>query len=151
VGVGQAFGGVEVVMRRKQRSGFTLVEIMIALSLLAIGLLSLAAMQLTAMQYGSRGRHLTAAAAVAEGRMEILMRSRWTDLTPTAWTAPLVTNEVIQGPTNQTEQAYSTSWQIADVDAGRTRSIDVRVQWAEPNRPTRQYVLSSMRFNHEGL
>lgn len=140
-----------MMRRRRKSSGFTLVEILIALSLLAIGLLSLAAMQLTAMQYGARGRHLTKAAAVAEGRMEILMRSRWTDLAPTAWTTAVVTNEVIQGPTNQTEQAYSTSWQIADVDAGRTRSIDVRVQWTEPNRPTREYVLSSMRFNHEGL
>jgi type IV pilus assembly protein PilV len=137
--------------RRRKSSGFTLVEIMIALSLLAIGLLSLAAMQLTAMQYGSRGRHLTKAAAVAEGRMEMLMRSRWTDLAPTAWTTPVVTNEVIQGPSNQTEQAYSTSWQIVDVDASRTRSIDVRVLWTEPNRPTRQYAISSMRFNHEGL
>lgn len=137
--------------RRRQSSGFTLVEILIALSLLAIGLLSLAAMQLTAMQYGSRGRHLTKAAAVAEGRMEMLMRSRWTDLSPTAWTAAVVTNEVVQGPTNQSEQAYSTSWQIADVDPGRTRSIDVRVQWTEPNRPTRQYAISSMRFNHEDL
>jgi len=139
-------------MRRKRKSsGFTLVEILIALSLLAIGLLSLAAMQLTAMKYGSRGRHLTKAAAVAESRMEVLMRSRWTDITPTAWTAPLVTNETIQGASTQTEQAYATSWQIVDVDPGRTRSIDVRVQWTEPNRPTRQYAISSMRFNQEGL
>ena len=139
------------MMRRKRKSsGFTLIEIMIAMSLLAIGLLSLAAMQLTAMQYGSRGRHLTKAAAVAEGRMEMLMRSRWTDLTPTAWTTPVVTNEVIQGP-NLTEQSYSTSWQIVDVDPTRTRSIDVRVQWSEPKRPARQYAISSLRFNHEGL
>jgi type IV pilus assembly protein PilV len=139
-------------MRRKRNSsGFTLVEIMIAMSLLAIGLLSLAAMQLTAMQYGSRGRHLTKAAAVAEARMEMLMRSRWTDITPTAWTTPVVTNEVVQSASTQNEQAYSTSWQIANVDAGRTRSIDVRVQWTEPNRPTRSYVLSSLRFNHENL
>jgi prepilin-type N-terminal cleavage/methylation domain-containing protein len=137
--------------RKRKSSGFTLVEILIALSLLAIGLLSLAAMQLTAMKYGSRGRHMTKAAAVAEGRMEMLMRSRWTDLAPTAWTTPVVTNEVIQGPSNVTEQTYSTSWQIADVDPGRTRSIDVRVQWTEPNRPTRQYGVSSLRFNHEGL
>src|SRR5688572_29061975 len=140
------------MMRRKRnRSGFTLVEILIALSLLAIGLLSLAAMQLTAMQYGSRGRHLTKAAAVAESKMEFLMRSRWTAIAPTAWTAPEVTYEVIQGPSNQNEQAYSTSWQIADVDPGRTRSIDVRVQWTERGRPTRQYAISSLRFNHEDL
>jgi prepilin-type N-terminal cleavage/methylation domain-containing protein len=144
---------MEVVMRLKRRksSGFTLVEILIAMSLLAIGLLSLAAMQLTAMQYGSRGRHLTKAAAVAEGRMEMLMRSRWTDLAPTAWTTPVVTNEVIQAASNQTEQVYSTSWQIANVDTGRTRSIDVRVQWTELGRPTREYVISGLRFNHEGL
>ena len=138
-------------LKRRKSSGFTLVEILIALSLLAIGLLSLAAMQLTAMQYGSRGRHLTKAAAVAEGRMEMLMRSRWTDLAPTAWTTAVVTNEVVQGPSTVNEQAYATSWQIADVDPGRTRSIDVRVQWTEPNRPTRQYAISSLRFNHEGL
>jgi hypothetical protein len=59
-------------------------------------------------------------------------------------------NEVIQGPTNQTEQVYQVSWRIADVDAGRTRSIDVRVQWNERNRPNRQYAISGLRFNHEG-
>ena len=135
--------------RKRESSGFTLIEIMIALSLLGIGLLSLAAMQLTAMQYGSRGRHLTKAAAVAEEQMEILMRQTWDDLDPTAWTAPETVNEVVQGPTDHTEQAYSVSWRIADVDAGRTRSIDVRVQWNERNRPNRQYAISSMRFNHE--
>ena len=139
-------------MRHKRNgSGFTLVEIMIAMSLLAIGLLSLAAMQLTAMQYGSRGRHLTKAAAVAEARMETLMRSRWTNIAPTAWTTPIVTNEVIQGASNVTEQSYSTSWQITNVDVGRTRSIDVRVTWTERGMPTRQYAISGLRFNHEGL
>lgn len=140
-----------VMMRRKRgSSGFTLLEIMIALSLLAIGLLSLAAMQITAMQYGSRGRHLTKAAAVAEDKMELLMRKTWDDLDPTAWTSPSETvSELIQGPAVQTEQAYSVSWRITDVDPGRTRSIDVRVQWNERNRPDRQYAISSMRFNHE--
>jgi prepilin-type N-terminal cleavage/methylation domain-containing protein len=142
---------VVVVMRNKrQGSGFTLVEIMIALSLLGLGLLSLAAMQLTAMQYNARGRHMTKAAAVAEARMELLMRSRWTDIAPTAWTTPVVVNEAVQGATNNAEQAYSVSWQIANVDPGRTRSIDVRVQWTERSR-NRQYALSSLRFNQEGL
>jgi prepilin-type N-terminal cleavage/methylation domain-containing protein len=139
------------MMRRKsKRSGFTLIEIMIALSLLGIGLLSLAAMQLTAMQYGSHGRHLTKAAAVAERQMEILTRQTWATLAPTGgWTAPQAVDETIQGPTNATEQSYAVSWRIADVDPGRTRSIDVRVQWTERNRPTRQYAVSSLRFNHE--
>ncbi len=141
-----------MMRRNRSSSGFTLIEIMMALSLLGIGLLSLAAMQLTAMQYGARGRHLTKAAAIAEVQMETLMRQRWTDLAPTGgWTGPVTVNEVVQGPANSTEQAYSVSWQIANVDVGRTRSIDVRVQWDERNRAGRQYGVSSMRFNHEGL
>jgi len=137
---------------KRQGSGFTLVEIMIALSLLGIGLLSLAVMQLAAMNFNARGRHMTKAAAVAEERMEILMRTRWSDaaLAPTAWTTPVVVNESVQGATTSTEQAYNVSWQIANVDPGRTRSIDVRVQWTEKTR-ARQYAISSMRFNHEGL
>ena len=135
--------------RTHQRSGFTLLEIMIALSLLGIGLLSLAAMQITAMQYGSRGRHTTKAAAIAEERMEILTRQTWANLAPTAWTAAQTVSETIQGPTNKTEQTYAVSWRIADVDAGRTRSIDVRVQWNERGLANRQYAISSMRFNYE--
>jgi type IV pilus assembly protein PilV len=142
---------MEVMMRRKRSSkGFTLVEIMIALSLLGIGLLSLAAMQLTAMQYGARGRHLTKASAVAETQLEVLMRQRWTNITPTAWTTPVVVNETVQGATSLSEQAYNLSWRITDVDPGRTRSIDVLVQWSERTRP-KQYAVSSLRFNHEGL
>ena len=140
-----------VMRRRRSSSGFTLVEIMMALSLLGIGLLSLAAMQLTAMKYGARGRHMTKAAAIAEVQMEALMRSRWTNLAPTAWTAPVTVSETVQGAITQTEQSYSLSWRITDVDPSRTRAIDVRVLWDEPNRPTRQYALSSLRFNHEGL
>jgi prepilin-type N-terminal cleavage/methylation domain-containing protein len=140
-----------VVVRghKRQSSGFTLLEIMIALSLLGIGLLSLAVMQVTAMDYAARGRHLTKAASIAEAQMEQLGRRTWGNLAPTGWTAPAAVNEVVQGPTDKTEQAYEVSWRIADVDPGRTRSIDVRVQWTEPNRPTRQYAISSLRFNYE--
>jgi hypothetical protein len=60
-------------------------------------------------------------------------------------------NETVQGASTQAEQAYSLSWRITDVDATRTRSIDVRVLWDERNRPTRQYAISSLRFNQEGL
>jgi prepilin-type N-terminal cleavage/methylation domain-containing protein len=138
--------------RTRQSSGFTLLEILVALTILGIGLLSLAAMQLVAMEYGARGRHLTKAAAVAEEQMEILARRRWTDIAPTGgFTAPEARNEVIQGPTNEVEQAYAVSWRIADVEPTRTRSIEVLVQWSEPGRPNHQYAISTLRFNHEKL
>lgn len=138
--------------RLSQGGGFTLIEVLLALSLLAIGLLSLAGMQLIALDHSSRGRHQTQASTVAELQMEQLMRRRWTNLAPTAWTAPtLVTNLVQTGAGDVNEKTYSVSWRITDVDAGRTRSVDVRVQWNDKDRPNRTYALSSIRFNHEGL
>ena len=132
--------------------GFTLLETMIALSILAFGLLSVAAMQLTAMQFANRGRHQTQAAFLAESRMEFFQRQRWTSLAPTAgWTAPTTVNHVVQDGGTKVEQAYDISWQIANGVAGQTRTIDVRVVWNEQNRPSRQFVISSVRFNREGL
>lgn len=125
---------------------------MLALSLLGIGLLALAAMQLTALDFGSRGRHQTQAAAEAESRMEQLLRARWTDLAPTGgWTAPVTETSTVEAAATVIEQSYEVSWQIADLDPGRTRTVDVLVTWDEPKRPGRQYAISSIRFNHEGL
>ena len=140
--------------RRLSRSGgFTLVEVLLALSLLGIGLLSLAAMQLIALEYNARGKHLTRAATEAEQRMEDLMRRRWTNLAPTGgWTVPAtLTADVQTAGGTVTEQTYRVSERIADLDPGRTRSIDVRVEWDEPDRPNRRYALSNIRFNFEGL
>lgn len=139
--------------RLSRSGGFTLVEVMLALSLLGIGLLSLAVMQIIALEYNSRGRHQTHAAAQAELQMERLMRRRWTNLGTTGgWTAPVtVTQEVQVAGGVVAEQPYALSWRIADLDPGRTRSIDVRVQWDEPKRPGRRYALSNIRFNHESL
>lgn len=138
--------------RTSRGGGFTLIEVMIALTLLGIGLLALAATQLMAFEFGSRGRHMTQAAAIAESRMELLQRARWTNLAPTGgWTAPVVENSVVQVGGNVAEQSFDVSWRIADLMAGDTRTIDVRVSWDEPGLSNRRYALSSVRFNHEGL
>ena len=139
--------------RVRERAGFTLLEIMIALAVFAIGMLSLAAMQIHALRSSSSGRHATQAAAIAQSHMEQLQRLRWTDVADTAgaWTAAIAQNNTVQGDPNQVEMAYALDWRIADVEPGWTRSIDVRVSWDEPKRPGRSVVLSSLRYNREGL
>jgi type IV pilus assembly protein PilV len=140
---------------RRARGGFTLIEVTIALGVFAVGMLALAAMQLHAMRFGSSGRHATEAAAIAQSRMEQLQRLRWTDLTTTAgaFTTPIVqTHDVqVQGGPNVAEMSYAVDWRIADEEDGWTRTIDVRVSWDEPKRPGRSVVLSSLRYNREGL
>jgi prepilin-type N-terminal cleavage/methylation domain-containing protein len=138
---------------RRARGGFTLLEVAIAIGVFAIGMLGLTAMQLHALRSGGSGRHSTQAAAIAQSQMEQLERLRWTDLTTTggAFTAPITVNNLVQADATATEMSYAVAWRIADVQAGWTRSIDVRVSWDEPKRPNRSVVLSGLRFNREGL
>ena len=135
------------------RAGFTLVEITIALGVFAVGMLALAAMQLHAMRAGGSGRHATQAASIAQSQMEQLQRLRWTDLATTggAFTAPVLQDDTVQGTPGGVEMTYAVDWRVADVEVGWTRSIDVRVSWDEPKRPGRTVVLSSLRYNREGL
>ena len=137
----------------RARGGFTLLEVMIATAIFAIGMLGLTAMQLHALRSGGSGRHATQAAAIGQSQMEQLERLRWTDLTTTAgaFTAPITVSNLVQAATNESEMAYQVAWRVADVQAGWTRSIDVRVTWDEPRRPNRSVVLSSLRYNREAL
>jgi type IV pilus assembly protein PilV len=140
---------------RARRGAFTLLEVSIALGVFALGMLGLAAMQLHAMRSGSSGRHATQAAAIAQSQMEQLQRLRWTDAdladTAGAFTAPITRTNTVQGDPDQVEKTYAIDWRIADVEPGWTRAIDVRVTWDEENRPNRTMVLSSLRYNREGL
>lgn len=144
--------------RRSQRArgGFTLLEVMMALTIMAIGVLSLAALQLLVMEYAARGRSMSQASAIAQMEMEQLQRLSWVDasMQPTAgaFTGPTTVNvQINDGAVTSTQQAFDVYVRVADLVAGVTRSVDVRVDWDEPDRPGRTYALSSIRYNVEGL
>ena len=135
--------------RNERRQGFTLIETMIALAILGGGLLAVAIMQIQAIQFGSHGRHQTHAANVAQTRVEALLGRPWADLATTAgWTAPETVNHVVNDGGDRVEQSYAVSWRIADRTVGLTRTVDVRVNWNELNRPGREYAISGVRFNY---
>lgn len=144
--------------RPEQRpdSGFTLLELMVALGILSVGLLSMLLMQLHAMRGGQSGRHGSQAAVIARDQMERLHRMPWSDPSlddtdssagpPAGWTAPVARNTVVQSDIANTEENYTVQWRVDDVTSN-LKAIDVRVVWSEENRPNRAFLISSVRHD----
>jgi prepilin-type N-terminal cleavage/methylation domain-containing protein len=136
--------------RARARGGFTLVEVMVALGILAGGLLALAAAQIFAMRGGHSGRHTTDAAEIAQAQVEVFQRMSWLSpgLAATGgWTnGPAVDRVMATQLAAVVEQTYSVRWRIVNVTPS-LKSIDVQVQWDEPNRPGRSYTVTTMRHN----
>lgn len=133
-------------------SGFTMIEVMIALVILGFGLLTMALMQLQALSGGRAGRHSSQAAVIARDQMETFQQLFWTDagldlrLVQTAgWTAPVTVNRQPTGGAG-VEQAYNVSWRITDVDAAWLKNVDVRVTWNEANFANRTVTISGVRY-----
>jgi Tfp pilus assembly protein PilV len=124
---------------------------MIALSILAVGMLAMAAMQIQALKFGRSGRHTSDASLVARNEMERLQRLAWADpgsLPTGGWTLPVAWDQnVVTTTGTEIEQSYARRHRIVDVVAGQVRSIDVQVQWNEPNRPNRVFTISSLKKN----
>jgi type IV pilus assembly protein PilV len=132
----------------KPRAGLTLIEVMIALTILAVGLLTLATMQLEALRGGRSGAVDTFATTLAQDKMEALQRMSWThaDLAATGnWATAQTKTHPVNG------QTYLVDWRVSDLVANWSRSIDVRVRWDGPKRPNRSRILSSIRYNREEL
>ena len=141
--------------RSRNLRGFTILEVIIVIGILSFGLLSLSAMQIHAMKGGNQGRHATRAAALAESEMEFLQYASWTSgaVDPTTgWETPSTrqTDVQVDGGTG-TEQVYSLTYRITDLEPTFTRAIDIEVSWIEPGGKVRSIILSSIRFNREGI
>ena len=147
--------------RHDRASGFTLVEVMIALAILGVGILALSAMQVEALQQGSAGRHTADASATARSYLEQVHRLDWATLTTArdngAWTNVFwsgVTDTVSvdvdvpgAGNVTSTEQAYDVRWTVTDVTSC-LRDVQIRVSWDEEGRSApKSLILATRRYN----
>ncbi len=149
--------------RTKLSAGLSLLEVMIAMTILAVGLLGMLSMQLEAMSSTSTGRHVTDAARIGLDQLETLKYQSWAATPVTAWTAPVAVTsnpEAVFVPNLPSgaapiAQNFNVSWRITGV-AGLVdaRQIDVRVTWREvgdtPAMAVRRYAVSSFKYRGAG-
>ena len=99
---------------QKGSAGFSLIEVLIALSIFTIGILGVATLVISSINENGLARRVTEATALAEDRLESMLALPYEDI-----------------DTGQsTEGAYTVSWNVAeDIIVAQTKSITVIVTW----------------------
>lgn len=65
--------------KRKNAKGFTIIEVLMAISIFAVGMLAVATMQISAIKVNSRANHLTIRTTYAMDRLEQIMAWAYTN------------------------------------------------------------------------
>ncbi len=108
-----------------RQGGFTLLEVIMAISILTVGLLAVGAMQVSAIYGNSLAGRMTEATSMAEEKLEELLSLEYT-LTST--NADLEEGEHSGG----TDAGYTTTWTVVNNSpVPNTKEITVTVTWRD--------------------
>ena len=109
--------------RRSRERGFSLIELMIAITVLGIGLLSLAGLFPLAMQRVNVGDLESRATFHAQAKIEELKRLSWTALTATA-------------AADTVETVFARNWTVqVDAPVPGMKQVQVTVAWTDKRGP----------------
>jgi len=112
-----------------KEKGFTLVEILIALTIFAIGILGVASMQIWGLRGNASAIWHSQAATFAADRVERLMVDDYATLTAYA-DAPLYVNDDSLEDRTDKQGDYTITWEVeTDNPIDNTATITVNVQW----------------------
>jgi len=133
-----------MLMFRDQEKGFTLLEVLVAITVLTVGLLGMALMQASAIRANAFAANTTEAVNWAEDQMEKLMMLPWDDpllqdtdgdgvagLTDTGYDSDPATLADSDHPA-VIHGGYRIYWNVAaDVTAPDTKTVTVNVLWSD--------------------
>jgi type IV pilus modification protein PilV len=137
-------------MKKSNESGFSLIEVLIAITVFTIGILAVGKMQITAIKGNSFANDLTEATTLAQDRMEELIGLPYTDplnddtngnqdngLDDTNATADH------SDPNNPVDDRYNIFWNIAtNYPINNTKTIRININWTDRGAQKRVSITS---------
>lgn len=124
---------------RNKENGFSLIEMLIALSVMALGLLAAASLQYSAVRNNTTGNTATQATMLAKAQLEML-KNQNIDAggLPTGTYSDATSIDALGNPGG----IYNRSWSIANLGTW-ARRISVTVQWTKFGKSRQITVRSS--------
>ena len=111
---------------KTNQNGFTIIEVMIAVSIFAIGFLAISSLQFSASKNNRTASEVTQAVTIATDRMEEMMVLPFDD--PDLDTDPTV------NPHSETQGKYGVQWTVIDSDLNKdeindAKTVTMTVSW----------------------
>lgn len=107
--------------KRCNEKGFSLVEVLIAISIFSVGILAVALMLDTSIKYNSSARLMSEATEIAQYQMETLMNASYHDSDLDELSSPYGPNTIAN---------YSVSWTVQeDLPMSEMKTINLTVAW----------------------
>jgi len=119
-----------------KESGFTLVEVLVAIVILSIGLLALASASANVSRMAGYGKWATAASQVATRRLETIRQVAYS-------TTPACTSSALVGGGPLYANGMTESWRI--VGTGNTRAVEIIVSYPRAQRVVTDSVSTILR------
>ncbi len=120
---------------QKQETGFTLIEILLAIGILAFGLLAIASMQVMSIQTNSKANRITEGATMAMNQLELFMTQDYNTIADT--------NTVVT-------QYYDMAWNVPTKDEAnifQTKHITITITPKHTFTDQNDIVLDSFAAN----
>ena len=135
------------VILKKKDEGFTLIEVMIALSVLLIGMLGIAAMLVTSIDANENNKRATEATYLAEQQMDIFRGTPYSAIPTTMSPTDTANNTYINVEGNKTPGqselcCYTRWWVVVPNSTDTLKDITVYVKWSFKGQ-SHQVVLTS--------
>lgn len=111
--------------RIAQQAGFTVLEALLALTVLVVGLVSFGSLAGETLDGGMVSRHVNAASNLARDKMEELRATPYAGLAPGSDPADLTA----EGTTTGAKAIYARSWTVNGGPTANTKHVTVTIAW----------------------